>query len=101
MRFYTKRKVIVKPDVPENEDAPFDKKKNFLEWDSNIGRRQRVLAFRRNAFLDEDVEITEDVINKHEEAFNGTCLASGKTKDRLRAELLRKPWTGLENYNWW
>ena len=101
MRYYTNRKVIVEPDILENADAPFDKKKDFLAWDANVGRKQRVLAFRRNAFLDEDIEITEEVINKNSAAFNGTCLAAGKTKDRLKAELLRKPWTGLEDYNWW
>ena len=81
--------------------GPYNKARNFEEWDANVGRKKRVETFRKCAALDEAVEITEDIINNNKFAFDNTCLHSGKSKERLKAELLRQPWTGFEDYDWY
>lgn len=101
MKFVEKPKIRVEkaPTFKEKygKEGQYDKDKDYAKWDANVGRRNRINDFRKNAFLQEDVEITEEIINKNKNAFSKTCLAHGKPKQRLMAELLGQKYTGLED----
>lgn len=67
------------------------------EYDSNDNRRKRVARYRKNANIDESYNITEENINDW--ALTRTCTQYNCPKERLKAELLRQPYTGLERYD--
>ena len=67
------------------------------EYDSNENRRKRVARYRKNANIDESFEITNENINDW--ALTRTCTQYNCPKDRLKAELLKQPYTGLERYD--
>ena len=67
------------------------------EYDSNDNRRKRVARYRKNANIDESFEITNENINDW--ALTRTCTQYNCPKERLRAELLKQPYTGLERYD--
>lgn len=67
------------------------------EYDSNENRRKRVARYRKNANIDESYNITEENINNW--ALVRTCTQYNCPKDRLKAELLKQPYTGLERYD--
>lgn len=80
----------------ELPDRPMKGRPGSPEYDANDNRRKRVAMYRKYANLDETFEITEENINKR--AFDKTCTMQNCARDRLMAELLRKPYTGLERY---
>lgn len=67
------------------------------EYDANENRRKREAMYRKYANIDEDFEITEDNINQR--AFDKTCTMQNCDGNRLKAELLKQPYTGLEKYS--
>lgn len=67
------------------------------EYDSNENRRKRVARYRKNANIDESYNITEENINNW--ALTRTCTQYNCPKERLKAELLKQPYTGLERYD--
>ena len=67
------------------------------EYDSNENRRKRVARYRKNANIDESYNITEKNINNW--ALTRTCTQYNCPKERLKAELLKQPYTGLERYD--
>lgn len=67
------------------------------EYDANENRRKREAMYRKYANIDEDYEITEDNINQR--AFDKTCTMQHCDGNRLKAELLKQPYTGLEKYS--
>lgn len=67
------------------------------EYDANDNRRKRVARYRKNANIDESFEITNENINDW--ALTRTCTQYNCSKDRLKAELLKQPYTGLERYD--
>lgn len=79
------------------KSSRYDKEKDYDKWNANVGRRDRINSFRKSVNLDESVEITEDVINKHKNMFNHTCIDYGVDPKRLKAELLGQKYTGLED----
>lgn len=85
------------PVFKELPDRPTKGRKGSPEYDANTNRRKRVAAYRKNANLDESFEITESNINNW--AFTRTCTQFGCPKEKLMAELLKKPYTGLEKYD--
>lgn len=66
------------------------------EFESNNKRLKREATYRKYANIDNDFEITEDNINKW--ALNRTCMEFRCDPDKLTAELLHQPVTGLEKY---
>ena len=85
---------IVECDLP---NRPTKGRPGSPEYDSNENRRKRVARYRKNANLDESFNITESNINNW--ALTRTCTQMNCPKDRLKAELLRQPYTGLERYD--
>ena len=85
---------IVECDLP---DRPTKGRPGSPEYDSNDNRKKRVARYRKNANLDENFKITESNINNW--ALTRTCTQMNCPKERLRAELLRQPYTGLERYD--
>ena len=85
---------IVECDLP---DRPTKGRPGSPEYDSNDNRKKRVARYRKNANLDENFKITESNINNW--ALIRTCTQMNCPKERLRAELLRQPYTGLERYD--
>ena len=67
------------------------------EYDANDNRRKRVARYRKNANIDESFEITNENINDW--ALTRTCTQYNCPKERLKAELLKQPYTGLERYD--
>lgn len=80
----------------ELPDRPMKGRPGSPEYDANDNRRKRVAMYRKYANIDEDFEITEGNINKR--AFDKTCVMQNCPKEKLMAELLKKPYTGLERY---
>lgn len=78
-------------------DRPTKGRPGSPEYDSNDNRKKRVARYRKNANLDENFKITESNINNW--ALTRTCTQMNCPKDRLKAELLRQPYTGLEKYD--
>lgn len=66
------------------------------EFESNDKRLKREATYRKYANIDDDFKITEDNINKW--ALNRTCMEFRCDPDKLTAELLHQPVTGLERY---
>ena len=85
---------IVECELP---DRPTKGRPGSPEYDSNDNRKKRVARYRKNANLDENFKITESNINNW--ALIRTCTQMNCPKERLRAELLRQPYTGLERYD--
>lgn len=83
-------------DVPP-EKQPKPNRLGTPEYAANEGRRKREAMYRKYANIDEDFEITEENIKPW--AFRRTCTMNNCQEDRLRAELLRKPFTGYERYD--
>ena len=81
---------------PKLQPKAHDKYKEPLEWDANEGRLDRVNRYRQLTLLDEDAEITEDSIQNW--AVNRVCTERNVPAERLRAELLKQPYTGYEVY---
>ena len=87
------KKIVESIELP---NRPKKGKKGSPEYDANEGRRKRVATYRKIANLEESVDITED--NIMDWAFKRACMWEGVSPERLRAELLRQPFTGLERY---
>lgn len=85
---------IVECNLP---DRPTKGRPGSPEYDSNDNRKKRVARYRKNANLDENFKITESNINNW--ALTRTCTQMNCPKERLKAELLRQPYTGLERYD--
>lgn len=66
------------------------------EFESNDKRLKREATYRKYANVGDDFDITEDNINKW--ALNRTCMEFRCDPDKLTAELLHQPVTGLEKY---
>lgn len=66
------------------------------EYDANENRRKRTARYRQLANIDEDFEITENNINDW--ALTRACTFENCPKDKMKAELLKQPYTGLEKY---
>lgn len=85
---------IVECNLP---DRPTKGRPGSPEYDSNDNRKKRVARYRKNANLDENFKITESNINNW--ALTRTCTQMNCPKERLKAELLKQPYTGLERYD--
>lgn len=73
-----------------NENAKPSYKDDFIAWDSDEGRKNRIATYRRYAGVDEDFEITEDNLSDY--ALNWTSSKCNCSKDRIRAEVLGEEW---------
>lgn len=80
----------------ELPDRPQKGRPGSPEYSSNNSRKAREKRYRKFANLDESFVITEENINDW--ALTRTCTFENCSKDKLRAELLRQPYTGLEKY---
>lgn len=67
------------------------------EYDANENRRKREAMYRKLINVDSDFEITED--NIKDWALNRVCSDFRCDPAKLRAELLKQPYTGLEKYS--
>ena len=70
---------------------------NTPEYNANEARRKRESFYRHYANLDESYKINEDNINDW--AFRRTCNYWNVPPKKLKAELLKQPYTGLERYD--
>ena len=73
-----------------------ESKKDSPIYESNEKRRQREATYRKCANINESYVIDESNINKW--ALDRTCMWHNVSPERLKAELLKKPYTGLERY---
>lgn len=71
-------------------------KKGSPIYESNEKRRQREADYRKCANISESFVIMEDNINDW--ALKRTCMWHNCSPEKLKAELLKKPYTGLERY---
>lgn len=85
-----------KPLKTELPDRPRKGRPGSPEYDANHNRRNRVARYRKYANIPDDFEITPENID--ERALIKTCTYENCPKDKLKAELLKQPYTGLENY---
>ena len=92
MRFKLREGKEIIPEKPKGHD----KYKQPLEWDANEGRIERVNRYRQLTMLNEEDEITED--NIQDWALSRVCTEKCIPAERLRAELLKQPYTGYEQY---
>lgn len=67
------------------------------EYDANDRRRAREAEYRKLINVDSDFEITED--NIKDWALNRVCSNFRCDPVKLKAELLKQPYTGLEKYS--
>ena len=65
-------------------------KGDFIAWDADEGRKNRIATYRRYAGVDEDFEITE--ANLSDYALNWTSSKCNCSKDRVKAEVLGEDW---------
>ena len=66
------------------------KKKDFITWDADEGRKNRIATYRRYAGIDDDFEITE--ANLSDYALNWASSQCNCSKDRIKAEVLGEEW---------
>ena len=67
-----------------------ERKFDYLEWEATVGKGSRIAAYRKYAGIAEDFEITESNIDEY--ALNRVSCESVCPRDRVKAELLGKPW---------
>lgn len=77
-------------------DRPQKGRPGSPEYEANVNRKKREASYRKFANIPDDYEITEDNINNW--ALTRVCTDQNCTKEKLKAELLKQPYTGLEEY---
>lgn len=91
----------VKPQINENVTELHDRyakgRPGSPEYDANDRRRAREAEYRKLINVDSDFEITED--NIKDWALNRVCSDFRCDPTKVRAELLKQPYTGLEKYS--
>lgn len=88
-------KIKVVENINFEDNITHDKIKQPDKWYANEGRYDRIARYRKLANLDESCEITED--NIVDWALKRTCVESGCSTDRLKAELLGEKWSDFED----
>ena len=87
---------ITRSNMKLNENTTVQHKFGTPEWAANEYRRGNIEHLKKLTNLDEDVEITEEIIDKNKYMFRKACVDRGLSEERLRAELLGQKYTGLE-----
>lgn len=64
------------------------------EYDANEGRKKRINQYRKLAHVNEDVILTEDMIDNW--ALNKTACYNNRSVDQVRSEILGQRWSEFE-----
>lgn len=67
-----------------------------IDYENNEGRARRIAMYKKFAQIDEDCQITEDMIDDY--YLTKTSCYCNRSKDKIKAELLGLEWLG-ENWN--
>ncbi|MBR3242790.1 MAG: hypothetical protein IKF90_08850, partial [Parasporobacterium sp.] len=80
-------------------ESKFDQKTDYVKWNANVEREKRVAAYCATVGIDDDFDITEEFIDKNKYYFTSVCDKKGCDPEKLKAELLKQPYTGQEEYD--